>query len=83
MMDWGDWSTAGWILMSIGMLLFWALAIFGIVSLVRAASDDRRVEHRQNGHEPTPVEALDRSLAEGKIDVEDYKERRKVLTGST
>jgi uncharacterized membrane protein len=83
MMDWGDWSAAGWILMSVGMLLFWALAIFGIVWLVRAASDDRGVQHRQNGHEPTPIEALDRSLAEGKIDVEDYKERRKVLTGST
>ena len=80
MMDWGGWSAGGWVLMSVGMLLFWALVIFGIVWLVRESGDHRGFEDR---HEPTPVEALDRSLAEGKIDVEDYKERRRVLTGST
>ena len=83
MMDWGGWSAGGWVLMSVGMLLFWALVIFGIVWLVRASGEHRGFEDREESHESTPIEALDRSLAEGKIDVEDYEERRRVLTGST
>jgi uncharacterized membrane protein len=59
------------------------LVILGIVWLVRITGDNRGEEHRHEGHGPTPVEALERSLAEGKIDVEDYKERRRALTGST
>lgn len=76
---------AGWIMMGLGMVLFWGLVIFGIVWIVRAAAgDDRRGSARREAtHEQTPIEVLDRSLAEGTIDAEDYKERRRVLTGST
>jgi putative membrane protein len=83
MMDWGDWGAAGWILMSVSMVVFWGLIALGIVWLVRATGEGRGAEHPEHGRELTPVEALDRSLAEGRIDVEDYKERRRVLTGST
>ena len=79
MMDWGGWSAGGWVLMSVGMLVFWALVIFAIVWLVRTTGEHRGFEER----EPTPMETLDRSLAEGKIDVADYEERRRALTGST
>jgi putative membrane protein len=83
MMDWGGWSAAGWVLMSVGMLAFWALVIFGIVWLVRTTGDQRGFKDREERRESTPIEALDRSLAEGKIEVEDYRERRRALTGST
>lgn len=78
------WGAAAWIMMGFGMVLFWALVIFGIVWIVRTLADDQgRPERRDARRDQTPVEALERSLAEGTIDVEDYKERRRVLTGST
>jgi uncharacterized membrane protein len=79
-----DWSAGGWIMMSLGMLLFSALVILGIVWLVRALARDERegFEHHEAAPERTPLEALNRSLAEGRIDVEDYRERRRELTGS-
>jgi putative membrane protein len=75
---------AGWMMMGLGMVLFWGLVIFGIVWIVRTVGgDDRRGSERHEAtHERSPIEALDRSLAEGTIDVEDYTERRRVLTGS-
>jgi len=80
-----DWSAAGWIVMGLGMVLFWGLVIFGIVWIVRtlAGDDHRGSERHEATAERSPIETLDRSLAEGTVDVEDYKERRRVLTGST
>jgi putative membrane protein len=80
-----DWSPAGWIFMGIGMVLFWALVIFGIVWIVRALSTDRDrgPERAQAPQEETALETLDRSLAEGTVDVDDYERRRRALTGST
>ena len=83
MMGWG--GAGGWVMMGFGMVLFWGLVIFGIVWLVRTLARDehREPERRSSVEERSPIETLDRSLAEGKIDVDDYKERRRVLTGST
>jgi uncharacterized membrane protein len=65
--------------------LFWGLVIFGIVWIVRMlGGDDRRGSERHEATaERSPIETLDRSLAEGTIEVEDYKERGRVLTGPT
>jgi len=59
--------------------------IFGIVWIVRTlGGDDRRDSERHEAMaERSPIETLDRSLAEGTIEVEDYEKRRRVLTGST
>ena len=79
MMDWG----AGWMMMGLGMVLFWGLVIFAIVWIVRTvAGDNRRSERPDATRQRSPLETLDRGLAEGTIDVEDYKERRRILTGS-
>jgi putative membrane protein len=78
--DWGHMDGGAWVLMGIGMIIFWGLVIFGVVWLVRTLADQRAsIGH---GGEPSALEVLDRRLAEGAISVEDYQERRRVLTGS-
>jgi uncharacterized membrane protein len=79
-----DWSTGGWLMMGLGMVLFWGLVIFAIVWIVRTLADSERrnSERLKTPRERTPIEELDHSLAEGRVDVEEYKERRRVLTGS-
>lgn len=83
--DWGghmnNWGTGWWIVMMIGMVLFWALVILGVVWLVRSLGG----QHGAPGgaaHALTPLEMLEHRLAEGSITVEEYEERRRVLTGS-
>ena len=74
-MDW-DLGDGGWIVMMLGMLLFWALVIFGIVWIVRETG-------RHGGHPPPdhdPVAILDRRFAEGAISPEEYRERRALLS---
>lgn len=80
---WGDhmdWGGGWWVVMVIGMVIFWALVVVGIVWLVREASGHRGFGVRR-GHDP--LELLDRRLAEGTISPDDYRERRAILTGSS
>jgi uncharacterized membrane protein len=70
-MDWGD---GWWILMA----PFWIAAAVAVIWLARGGSITR-------AQEPTRVSALDvleRRLAEGDITIDEYRERRAVLTGS-
>jgi putative membrane protein len=71
-----------WFLMGLGMIIFWGLVIFGVVWLVRTLTDHRPAGAGRGG-EPTALEVLDRKLAEGAISVEDYRERRRLLTGES
>ena len=78
-----DWD-GGWILMAIGMVLFWGLVIFGVVWLVRSlGSHDRPQGHayRPAPGAEDPLAILDRRLAEGSIEVEEYERRKRTLTG--
>ena len=72
-----DWDGGWGVLMVVGMIVFWALVIGGIIWLVRelARSRDRRA-----GAEDDPLKILDRRLADGSITPDDYRERRAVLT---
>jgi putative membrane protein len=72
-----DFDDGGWWLMWIGMILFWALVILGIVWLVRemVGRDSRR-------DEAGALEILDRRLAEGEISTKEYQERRSILRGN-
>jgi putative membrane protein len=82
--DWDDhhmdWDGGWWILMMLGMVLIVALVVVGIVWLVQTMQHGGRGTHRP--HEPTPLELLDRRLAEGAITVEEYEQRRRVLRES-
>jgi putative membrane protein len=79
MMWWYGPGMNGWGygLMTISMVLFWALIVFGIVALIRyigragQATTDR----------PTPRQLLDERFARGEIDDEEYQRRLDVMTG--
>lgn len=75
-----DWGNGWWIV----MLLFWVAVIAGVVWLMvwRARGGTRGVgasTHDQTG----ALDLLDRRLAEGQISVEEYEERRRVLSSGT
>ena len=66
-------GAGSWIL----MVLFWALVIAGIVWLVMAASRNGRHER------PGAIGVLDHRLAKGEISVDEYRERREAMAGSS
>jgi putative membrane protein len=78
------WDTNGhmgggwWIVMMLWMMFFWGAVIFGIVWLARGGASS---QSWRAPREPTPLETLDRRFAEGAISVDEYHERRRVLTG--
>lgn len=70
-----DWGEGWWVVMALGMLIFWAALIAGGIWLVRERSD-RRSRQRD---EPAALEILDRRLAQGEISIEEHGERRRAL----
>jgi putative membrane protein len=72
-----DIGTGWWIVMMLGMVLFWGLVILGVIWLVREVGGPRR----HAGGPDDPLAILDRRLAEGTITVKEYEQRRKVLSG--
>lgn len=73
----GGWGW--WIVMMLGMVVFWGLVIFGVVWLVRGSSTGWWSE--RHGPEPreTARDVLDRRYAKGEISEEEYRQRREVL----
>lgn len=64
--------------MMIGMGLFWLAIILVVVWLVRDS-----VERRQPvGPSENALTILDRRFAEGTVSLDEYKQRRAVLTGA-
>ena len=73
--DMGWWGYAG---MGIGMVLFWAFLIVGIVALVRYMAGDR--QGQQFPAPPsTPEEVLAARFARGEISETEYRDRLAVL----
>ena len=78
--NWNMHGGGGWAWMALMMpmmLLFWGGIIFGIFWLVRDGG-----QRRQTGPEETALTILNRRFAEGALSLEDYDERRGVLTGT-
>jgi putative membrane protein len=71
-----DFDGGWWIVMGLGMILFWGLLVLGIVWLVRELSG-RGPRAARSGSEA--LEILDRRLAEGEISIEEHEQRRKAL----
>jgi putative membrane protein len=72
-MDWdGGWS----VVMVVGMVLFWALVIVGIIWLLREL---RSSTASRSKPDDDPLRILDRRLADGLISPDDYRERRAIL----
>jgi len=72
MWGWNGWSWWGWVLMSLSMVGFWGLVIWGIVALFRRSGDGRR-------ERPDPEQILAERFAAGEIDEEEYHRRLQTL----
>ena len=71
-----DPGWGGWLLMSLGMLAFWALVVVAVIALVRTLRDDNP-QHSGSGVDPRRL--LDERFARGEIDAEEYQQRRELL----
>ena len=73
----GGWGWTWMVPMMLGMVLFWGAIIFGFVWLIRDG-----VQRPQLAPEETALTILDRRFAQGAISLDDYRQRRDVLTGA-
>jgi putative membrane protein len=73
----GDGNPGGWayVLMTLSMILFWGLIIYGVVWLVRSSTRDDRQRTRPS----TPEDLLAERFARGEIDEPEYRERLATL----
>jgi len=74
--DMGWWGYAG---MGIGMVLFWALIIVGIVALVRFASRGPQDTRAPRGEASSPEHLLAERFARGEITDAQYRDGVAVL----
>lgn len=75
MMWWSDdWSWAGWAVMTLTMLGFWALVIWGVTTLIRGTGGSA-------GHARNAEDILDERFARGEIDEDEFLQRRELLRG--
>lgn len=82
MMFWygNDMSAWGYAGMGIGMVLFWALIIVGIVALVRSSGSGGQRSGYSPAHDaPAPEQLLAARFARGEIDETQYRARLAVL----
>jgi putative membrane protein len=73
--NFGGW----WILMMIGMVVFWGLIIAGLVLLIRYIA--AQTPSRARGLE-SPLDLLNRRLAAGEINTEEYENLRRRIEGT-
>lgn len=77
-----SWNGGWWILMALGMILFWGLMILGILWVVRELRSHG--DHPGNGRRAEdPLAILDRRLAEGAVSAEEYRLRKSILAGES
>ena len=79
---WHDMNDVGWgwwLVMSVGMVAFWGLLIYGVVWLVRGATSQGLQAPQAHAPSESPQHVLKRRLAAGEISVEEYERLRAVL----
>jgi putative membrane protein len=92
MMMWYDgngWGWAGWILMTVGMVAFWALVITAVVLAIRYLTGSRgsaasATSSGQNRPDDVLAERfargeIDERFARGEIDENEYRQRLSAL----
>lgn len=72
------WGTAMMAMMAIATLVFVALAVVGLIWLVRSLRD-RTGHERDDPGAPDALRVLERRLAEGEIEIDEYRERRSII----
>ena len=78
MMGWsyGDVGWGGWVLMTLMMLAFWGLLVFGGIAVFRSL---RRDEGSSAQDRSDAQRLLDERFARGEIDADEYRARRELL----
>ena len=85
MMFWTDHDMSGWGYagMTIGMVLFWALIIVGIIALIRFSIGTTQMhatpQPRSYSDYDTPEQLLAGRFARGEVDETEYRQRLEVL----
>ncbi|GAT71025.1 membrane protein [Planomonospora sphaerica] len=72
-------SGWGWLAMSIGMVIVWALIIAGTAVVFRYLGTAQRTAAPPAG--PSPQDLLAERFARGEIDAEEYRSRLETLRG--
>ena len=70
-----EWGWGAWLAMTGGMLVFWGLVIWGVVSLVRGATSSGS----SGAPAARPEETLAARFAAGEIDDDEYQRRLETL----
>lgn len=70
---------AGWLLMSLGMVAFWALVVIAIMALLPGVQDERADGFRRADPKDA-MRALDQQLASGQLAVKAYRARCELLS---
>jgi len=83
MMNGYDMSGWGWLLMTLGMLGFWALVAVLALALLRRPGPPN--QQPQPGQQPRPgaEDILAERLARGEIDLDEYRQRLQILQETT
>lgn len=76
--DHHDWGGGWWVVMGLGIVLFWGLVIAGAVWLIRELSSGRH-SGRGRHQDSDALGILDRRLAAGEISIDEYEKRRRAL----
>ena len=77
MMWWSDGlGWGGWIVMTLSMVAFWSLVVFGVIALFRGSPEDRSVRPPR---ERDAQQILDERFARGEIDRDEYEARLAAL----
>jgi putative membrane protein len=78
MMGWYDGGPGwgGWLVMTLLILSFWALVIFGGLAVYRSM---RRGDTSRPAGPGDAERLLDERFARGEIDVDEYRQRRELL----
>lgn len=70
-------NTGGWVFMVLGNIVIWSLIFASIIWLIQ---DWRtRQHHREMASGPSVAEILDKRLASGEIDTDEYQRLRDAL----
>jgi len=79
MMGWGDhgMGLTGWLMMGLGLLLFWGAVAAVLVAVVRGLWSEPRRDMPAD-----PLRLLNERFARGELDEQTYLRRRDVLTST-
>lgn len=75
--DGGGWG--GWLVMTLAMVVFWALVVVAVVVLFRRSEPPG--SYARSPQPVDPLAILDERLARGDIDLDDYHARRIAMRG--